>query len=111
MKLYEIAQKYEDMMDQLEAIMEENPDIPDEEAQEIITNTMVTVQDEADEKIENLASMITNLTSDVGALKMEAAKLTARAKAKQRKIDWLRSYLAVYMPRVGYEKKVFETYT
>ena len=99
MKLYEIADMYQQMLTE----MEEN-ELPED----VITNTLECVQDEADQKIDNIVSLIKNLTGDVTALKSEAAALTARAKAKQNNIDRLKKYLTSYLPLVGYEHKAFE---
>lgn len=99
MKLYEIAEEYQKMLTFMEAY---------EMDEETIQNTLATIQDDADQKIDNIVSLIKDLTGDVKALKDEAAALTDRAKAKQNNIDRLKQYLTSYLPQVGYEHKAFE---
>ncbi|MBQ6233572.1 MAG: siphovirus Gp157 family protein [Clostridia bacterium] len=99
MKLYEIADEYQRML----AVMEEY-----EMPEDVIQNTLECIQDDADQKIDNIVSMIKDLTGDIEALKKESAALAERAKSKQNNINWLKGYLANYLPKVGYEKKAFE---
>lgn len=99
MKLYEIADEYQRML----SVMEEY-----EMPEDVILNTLETVQDEADQKIDNIVSMIKNLTGDIEALKKESAALMARAKTKQNNVDRLQQYLTNYLPMIGYADKPFE---
>ena len=61
----------------------------------------------ADEKIENIALYIKDLNNDIKELAEEEKALSARRKAKQNKIDWLKNYVANCMRGLGKEK--FET--
>lgn len=99
MKLYEIADQYQQMMWE----MEEN-DLPED----VIINTLECVQDAADAKIDAIASITKNLTGDVEAIKNEIATLNARLKTKQNNINRLCDYLNTYLPLVGYAEKPFE---
>lgn len=99
MKLYEIADQYQQMLMEMEEY-----ELPEE----VILNTMECIQDTADEKIDTIASIIKNLTGDIKALKEESAALAARAKTKQNNVDRLEKYLSSYLPLVGYDTKPFE---
>lgn len=50
-----------------------------------------------DAKIENIACWAKNLTSDAAQLKAEAATMTERARAAEKKADSLKRYLAVVL--------------
>ena len=99
MKLYEIADAFQQIMIE----MEEN-ELPEED----LKRALEDIQETADEKIDAISAVIKNLTGDIEGLKKEAAALTARAKTKQNNVDRLKQYLSAYLPRVGYEFKPFE---
>ena len=68
----------------------------DEETGEITNlDELDALQMERDEKIENIALWIKNLTADAAAIKAEAQNLTKRQKAAENKAQRLKDYLAM----------------
>lgn len=84
MKLYEITQELEEFQAAVE-----NGDIPPE----AIADTLAGIEFEFDEKVENIACFIKNLSAEAEAIKAEAAALTARAKQKENAIAFYKRYL------------------
>lgn len=64
---------------------------------------MEALQMEFDSKIENLACWAKNLISDAAQLKAEAATLTDRAKAAEKKADSLKRYIAAALHGTKFE--------
>lgn len=85
MKLYEITAEYQRF---LEAV--ENGEIPEE----AIADTLECVEAALEEKADNIACIIKNLTAEAAAIKTEEEKLTERRKAKERRVESLKTYLA-----------------
>ena len=50
-----------------------------------------------DEKLDNIACYIKNLSAEAEAIKAEKMKLDARQKTTEKRIDWLKRYLAMNM--------------
>ena len=83
--LYELTAQIEDF--ELEV---------DEETGEITNiDELDALQLERDEKIENIALWIKNLTADAAAIKAEAQNLTKRQKTAENKAQRLKDYLAM----------------
>lgn len=93
MKLYELTGMYA----QLERVGDEF----DEQA---VKDTLEGIQGEIEDKADNIASLIKNLMADVKMLKEEADTLTARAKSKQKQIDWYKTYLLDNLSSAGIGK-------
>lgn len=87
MTLYEIDQA---IIDALEGAI-------DPETGEVMDDALLAsyekLQEDRDAKIENIGLFIKNLEAEADAVKLEAKKLTARAKASENKAEHLRSYL------------------
>lgn len=87
MTLYEINQA---IIDALEGAI-------DPETGEVIDDTLLAsyekLQEDRDTKIENIGLFIKNLEAEADAVKLEAKKLAARAKASENKAEHLRNYL------------------
>lgn len=98
MKLYELAQEY----NELSAMLDQEDMDP-----QAVADTLESLTGEFEEKADNLACIIKSCLSDAEALKNEAAALDARGKAKKAKADWLMEYLYRQMSAVG--KKEIET--
>lgn len=64
---------------------------------------MEALQMEFDSKIENLACWAKNLISDAAQLKAEAATLSDRAKAAEKKADSLKRYIAAALHGTKFE--------
>ena len=70
----------------------------DQETGEILdSNRLDQLEMERDEKIENIALYIKNLTADAKALKAEKQSFEERQKAAENKADSLKRYLANYL--------------
>lgn len=78
------------------AIMDAFTNAIDEETGEINESAMEelnALQIAKDEKMENIALYIKNLTSDAEQIKAESQKLAKRAKSYENKAQWLKEYL------------------
>lgn len=95
MKLYELAQDYENL---LMAIA--NGDIPEE----AIADTLESVELMLDEKADNIACLIKQLTAEAEAIKAEEDKLKARRTAKLNRAERLTNYLAECLTNGGRTK-------
>lgn len=81
----------------IEAIMDRMFDEVDEETGEVkaeIVDELKNLQEAREQKLDNIGALIKNLTSDVEAMKTEKDALDKRIKTKQKRIDWLKSYVA-----------------
>ena len=85
MKIYEIDQAIESLMNQV-----------DEETGEILFDPekLEELQMEKDTKIENLACFIKNASSDIKALRDEEKALAERRKSLENRVDRAREYLS-----------------
>ena len=92
-KLYELAQEYKAVFEELE------------ETEGEITPEIAEKLDRAgknfDEKLEAAALYVLQLESDVKQLKEETARLQARAKTKQNRIEWLKNYILQQLEATG----------
>ena len=95
MKLYEIATEYQNF---LEAI--ENGEIPEE----AIADTLESITSILEDKADNIACLIKNMSAEAEAIKAEEAKLAERRKAKEKQVDRLKEYLSDTLLRSGYTK-------
>ena len=87
MTLYEINKIIENVLEN--CIDPETGEIADEE----LMVQYDSLQLQRDEKAENICCFIKNLKADAAAIKEEAKKLTARAKAAENKAEHLEQYL------------------
>lgn len=95
MKLYEIAADYENLMAAIE-----NGDIPEE----AIGDTLEGITSLLDEKADNIACLIKNLTAEAEAIKAEEDRLKARRTAKLKQAERLTEYLSTTLLNAGYTK-------
>ena len=95
MKLYEIAADYENLMFAIE-----NGDIPEE----AIADTLESITSLLDEKADNIACLIKNLTAEAEAIKAEEDRLKARRTAKLKQAERLTNYLSDTLQQSGYTK-------
>lgn len=66
----------------------------DEVEAEAISDTLEAIRDTLEEKADNIACIIKELTAEAAAIKEEEQALAARRKAKENRIQSLKSYLA-----------------
>lgn len=95
MKLYEISADYQRF---LEAV--ENGEVP----AEAMPDTLESIHAMLEEKADNIACIIKNMTAEAEAIKAEEQSLAERRKAKERQIDWLKSYLSDALIQSGCPK-------
>ena len=98
MNLYEINNKYIELLQKIE-----NGEIEEE----FIPDTLESVEGDFRDKADNIACFIKSLLCESVALKEEASKLALRAKAKEDKAEKLRLYIENVMIKSKMEK--FET--
>lgn len=98
MKLYEIANEYQEFMECVEAGL-----IPEE----AIPDTLECITMALDEKADNIACLIKNLQAEALAIKAEEERLTERRKSKEKEADRLTQYLSDILLQSGY--KTIET--
>lgn len=97
-KLYELTGAFVDLMEMLQ----------DEECDEqIIMDTLESVEYEIEEKADGYAKIIKSLESDIKGLETESNRLTARKKTFENRIKWLKQNLEMSMRVTG--KKKFTT--
>ena len=95
MKLYEIATDYENLM-----LAIENGDIPEEALADTLESIVSLLEDKAD----NIACLIKNLTAEAEAIKAEEDKLKARRTAKLKRAERLTEYLSYTLQKSGHTK-------
>lgn len=95
MTLYEINQKIEAAI--MNAVDEETGEITEDFAM------LDELQLEREQKIENSGLYIKNLTAEIESLKAEEKALSERRKAKEKKAEWLKSYLAYSLAGAKFE--------
>lgn len=98
MKLYEINQKYLEILDAIE-----NEEIP----VDCIKDTLDSIEGDFELKIDSIVSYIKNLKIEKKAIKDEIKTLQARVKSKENKIDGLTEYVKTSMEI--FNKKKIET--
>ena len=98
MKLYEINQKYLEILDAIE-----NGEIP----VDCIKDTLDGVEGDFETKIDSIVSCVKNLKAEREAIKSEIKTLQARVKSKENKIDGLTEYVKSSMEI--FNKKKIET--
>lgn len=95
MKLYELSKDYENLI-----LAIENGDIPEE----AIADTLESIELLLDEKADNIACWIKQLTAEAEAIKAEEDKLKARRTAKLNRAERLTEYLAECLTNAGRTK-------
>jgi hypothetical protein len=95
MKLYELSKDYENLI-----LAIENGDIPET----AIADTLESITSLLDEKADNIACWIKQLTAEAEAIKAEEDKLKARRTAKLNRAERLTEYLAECLTNAGRTK-------
>lgn len=94
--LYEISDRYTGFL-----ALVDSGEIDDMQA---ITDTLDSIQQEFDQKVDNIACLFKSLSSEADAIEAEAKRLTGRAKYKRNVCDRLKAYVAANMQMIGQEK-------
>lgn len=102
MKLYELANGFAELFEQLEDVNSLDGDV--EEFKQALLDTIEGIEAEFDEKAENIGAYIKALTAEAAALKAEESALAKRRKSKETQIKWLKQYLLDSMHAIGRTK-------
>lgn len=98
MKLYELTEEFLQVLNMLE----------DEDVDEqIIQDTLESIESEIEDKADGYAKIIKTLEADVDGIQKENDRLTARKKTYENRIKWLKQNLEMCMRTTG--KKKFTT--
>jgi len=92
--LYEISQEYRHAFDDITNLLE---DVDISNKDDIISNSLVHIEQEFDNKALNVARYVANLEHELHGVKEAAKRLQVRAKTTENKIDRLREYLLTEM--------------
>lgn len=93
MKLYDLAKNYAQLMEMAE-----------EMESDAIVDTLEALQDEIEEKVENIAKFIRNLEADAKIIKEEEKRLAERRQSIEKKIERLKQYLQEQLEVAGLQK-------
>ena len=123
MKLYEITAEFADLFDRFDDIANYTPDtdeygryvtedgdiIEDLEAyrQSYLTawfDTLTSIEGEFNEKAENVAVYIKNLTADINEMKAEEKRLKSRRVSAENQVERMKKYLLNSMQAIGVKK-------
>ena len=95
MKLYEIANEY---LALIEAI--ENEELPEE----AIADTLEAITAELEDKADNIACMMKQLSAEAEAIREEEKRLAKRRQVKEKAAERCKQYLSDMLLRVGIDK-------
>ena len=123
MELYEITAEFADLFDRFDEIANYTPDtdeygryiteegdiIEDLEAyrQSYLTawfDTLTSIEGEFNEKAENVAVYIKNLTADINEMKAEEKRLKSRRVSAENQVERMKKYLINSMQAIGVKK-------
>ena len=93
MKLYELADRYNRLLEMAE---EMDP--------EALADTLESLEDSIEEKVENTAKVIKSIEADISAIDEEIKRLQAMKSARKNNIDRLKVYLKEQLELVGMDK-------
>ncbi|WP_108669518.1 siphovirus Gp157 family protein [Peribacillus acanthi] len=93
MKLYEMTTHYRQLLDMAEEL---DP--------EVFQDTLEAIEEEIEDKAENVAKLIRTLDSDIEVIKAEEKRLADRRKALENKIVSVKTYLQEQMEIAGIDK-------
>ena len=92
MKLYELTQNYLNLLDLLE-----NPEVP----ADIIQTALEEVEDNFQDKAENIIKLIKSVEGDIKTYKEEELRLSTRRKVLENKVANLKEYLECSLKAIG----------
>lgn len=102
--LYEISQDYLAVMDAIEQLFEDHPDLDEVSKHTIMEDNLAQIEQDFDSKAFALAGYIQNLKLDHSNVKELQARFTQRAKSLEKKISQLSNYLLSQMQTVNRPK-------
>jgi hypothetical protein len=92
-KLYEISQNYLQLLD-----------MADQMDQEVFLDTLASIEEVLEDKVEHVAKFIRSLEADVEILKAEEKRLADKRKVLENKITGVKEYLQHEMEFAGIDK-------
>lgn len=95
MKLYELAQAYQELLEKLDSEEFDN---------EAVADTLDAIDEAFEEKAENIVKVIRQLEYEAKVMKAEKERLAKLQKSKENQVNRLREYLKHYMLQVGKNK-------
>lgn len=95
MRLFEITAAYQSFVDAVE-----NGEIPES----AIADTLESITATLEEKADNTACVIKNITAEILALRAEERKLAERRRIKENQVERLREYLSNALIQSGHTK-------
>lgn len=95
MKLYELTEQYEEVM---------NFFYDGETDEQTILDTLESIEGEIEDKADNYARMIKNLSAEAEMVKAEADRLNRRYKSLNARAEWLKGTLKANMEFIGKTK-------
>ena len=123
MKLYEITAEFADLFDRFDDIANYTPDTDEygryiTEEGDIIEDldayrnayltawfdTLTSIEGEFNEKAENVAVYIKNLTADINEMKAEEKRLKSRRVSAENQVERMKKYLINSMQAIGVKK-------
>lgn len=105
-----MAKLYE-ALDQLKAIDDLLEQSTDPETQEILASAQEALQNETVETAENYLKYMDELKAKIAYLKDEADRITKKARAAQKRYDWIKQAMEYYLRSTGENKKEIGTFT
>lgn len=93
MKLYELAQNYAQLLEMAE-----------EMESDALVDTLQSLEDAIEEKVENIAKLVKNLEADTKIIKEEEQRLAERRRAIEAKVERLKTYLQEQLEVAGLQK-------
>ena len=99
-KLYELAQSYKQIQEMAEELDNET-----------LVDTLESIEDSIEIKIENIVKMIKHWNSIIEAIDNEEKRLKARKQVFKNKIDSLKTYAQIQMNHMGKKKIETPTFT
>lgn len=95
MKLYELTEQYEEVINLL---------YDGETDEQTILDTLESIEGEIEDKADNYARIIKNLSAEAEMVKAEADRLNRRRKSLEDRADWLKKTLKANMEFIGKTK-------
>ncbi|MED0676960.1 siphovirus Gp157 family protein [Aneurinibacillus thermoaerophilus] len=94
MQLYALADTYQALMDKMQ----------DDEQAVSLADTLESIEEAIEVKVENIAKMIKTMDAEAKALKEEEQRLATRRKALEAQVDSLKQYTLSTLERAGLAK-------
>jgi len=94
LKLYELSQSYQDILDLAESV----------EDNQYLLETLETIEDEFNSKLENIGKVMSSLDADMDSIDYEIKRLQEKKKALNSNKTNLKKYVETEMQKLGKRK-------